>query len=230
MAAIVINTIDKLINCLELQQANLPTYQAAVGATAGDLTAVADALANLIQIRDYSELVDANKKVVFQIKQVLFNGATTETVPAFPIFPDGDLPATIRAGELELAMNRNKRFRLGPGYTEDIGVALGIETVGPLAPEIEPKPVIDVFAAQTGYTFSTVVTNRGAADSWHAQILRAGSATWQTVGTFTGKSADVTIPPTTPGQPEQVQVRVQLRKNNANYGVVSDASYVTVNP
>ena len=45
-----------------------------------------------------------------------------------------------------------------------------------------------------------------------------------------GKSADVSVTLTTPGQPEQVQVRVQLLKNNTNYGQLSDASYVTVNP
>ena len=65
---------------------------------------------------------------------------------------------------------------------------------------------------------------------WVVEILRTGGNSWQNVGTFSGKSADVNITLTTPGQPEQIQVRVQLRKANANYGLVSDAVSVTINP
>ena len=50
------------------------------------------------------------------------------------------------------------------------------------------------------------------------------------VKTASGKSIDVTIEPTAQGKPEQIQVRVQLKKNNADYGQPSDAVYVTVNP
>ncbi|MEQ1923346.1 MAG: hypothetical protein ABL952_12640 [Pyrinomonadaceae bacterium] len=35
---------------------------------------------------------------------------------------------------------------------------------------------------------------------------------------------------TTPGQPMQLQVRVQLRKNNADYGEVSNAATTVVSP
>jgi hypothetical protein len=48
--------------------------------------------------------------------------------------------------------------------------------------------------------------------------------------TCSGKSADISITPTTPGDAEQIQVRVQLRKSNADYGQPSDPAYVTVNP
>jgi len=40
----------------------------------------------------------------------------------------------------------------------------------------------------------------------------------------------VSITPATPGDTEQMQVRVQLRKSNQNYGQPSDVVYVTVNP
>lgn len=92
------------------------------------------------------------------------------------------------------------------------------------------KPTGDVSAAQNGYLFSVVVANRGESDQSEVQIRRAGSETWTTVKAFTGKSVDVTVSPTTPGQPEQIQVRIQLKKKNENYGQVSDAVSVTVNP
>jgi hypothetical protein len=45
-----------------------------------------------------------------------------------------------------------------------------------------------------------------------------------------GKSCDVTLTPTTPGVPEKLQVVIQLKRNNENYGQPSDAVSVTVNP
>ena len=43
-------------------------------------------------------------------------------------------------------------------------------------------------------------------------------------------SVNVVITPTTPDKPKQLQVRVQLLKNNENYGQSSDIVSVTVNP
>ncbi|MBK9216155.1 MAG: hypothetical protein IPM59_11255 [Chloracidobacterium sp.] len=53
---------------------------------------------------------------------------------------------------------------------------------------------------------------------------------WQNAGSFTGKTADITVSPINDGDPEQVEVRVQLRKNNENYANVSQTATVTVNP
>lgn len=233
MATIFLNTIDRLIECLALQVANLPTYQAAVGASAADITAVTEALANLEYIRDYSDLIDANKKTVFQIKALIFNGDPDETVPAFPVFPAGGLPETPLAGELERANIRNRRFKLGPAYNEEIGTALGIESSGSGSIPIGPggiTPTLELHPAASGGMFACIVGNRGESDAWRIEILRTGGSTWQNVSTYTGKSADVTITLTNPAQPEQIQVRVQLRKNNENYGNVSTATTITVNP
>ena len=48
--------------------------------------------------------------------------------------------------------------------------------------------------------------------------------------TRTGKAADITVTPTVPGDPEQVRVRVQLRKDNTDLGQPSDPVYLTANP
>ena len=153
-------------------------------------------------------------------------------MPPFPVVAVGASPTALVAGYLELVLTMIRRFKLGPGYNHDIGVALGFESSAPSAPinASTVTPTIDAFAAASGAMFSCVVGNRADSDMWIVQILRAGDTTWENVGTFSGKSADVTITLTTPGQPEQIQVRVQLRKANANYGNVSDARYVTINP
>ena len=64
---------------------------------------------------------------------------------------------------------------------------------------------------------------------WIVETKQNGGS-WQNAGSFTGKTADITITPTTPGQPEVVDFRIRLRKNNANYGNVSQTATVTVNP
>ncbi|MDM7922509.1 MAG: hypothetical protein QUS14_09445 [Pyrinomonadaceae bacterium] len=91
------------------------------------------------------------------------------------------------------------------------------------------KPEIEVFASASNYLFSVVVSNRGEASMWDIYILRK-NGTWTKTDSATGKSADVNIAPSAIGDPEQIQVRVQLRKGNEDYGIVSDPVYVTVNP
>ncbi len=88
---------------------------------------------------------------------------------------------------------------------------------------------IQVFGAANNHHFSIVVAGRGEAVMWDVYILRKGGE-WTKVDSCQGKSADVSVSLTTPGEAEQIQVRVQLRKNNTDYGQVSEPAYVTLNP
>ena len=92
------------------------------------------------------------------------------------------------------------------------------------------KPFIEARPAAGTYEFVIIVSNRGGSDMYDVQIRRKGSETWETVKSATGKSVSVRIEPTTPGAAEQIQVRVQLRKKDASYGLPSDPTYVTVTP
>ena len=79
------------------------------------------------------------------------------------------------------------------GYADD--------PAGRIPPD-EVKAIIQsISAAAIGYVFALIVSGRGAADMWEVQIQRKGSDTWQTIQSATGKSADIQITPTTPGQP-----------------------------
>ncbi len=139
-----IDTYQKLIEVLTLQVANLPTYQAAIGATNQELQDVTDALDLLIYLRDYADLMDANKQTVFQIKQAVFNGDKEEPIAAFPVFPPAAPPHTPTADLLGDAQARHRRWKSAAGYTEEIGIALGIEENSqPIAPE-SVKPNIQV--------------------------------------------------------------------------------------
>lgn len=225
-----IDTINKLIVTLTLQEENLETYAAAVGATPAEITAVQQALANLNFLVDYADLVDENKKTVFQIKQNVYNGVPGEPVAPLPVFAVPAVPFPLISGCLTEALERHRRWKAAPGYTEAIGIALGIAGSTPPPDPGEVKPVIEVSAAQTGGLFSVVVSNRGESDMWDVLLLGKGDVIWEVKKSATGKSTDVVIPPNAANDPQQFQVRVQLKKKNQNYGQPSDIVYVTVNP
>ncbi|HMS43411.1 MAG TPA: hypothetical protein PKE69_24490 [Pyrinomonadaceae bacterium] len=225
-----IDTYQKLIEVLTLQVANLPTYQAAIGATNQELQDVTDALDLLIYLRDYADLMDANKQTVFQIKQAVFNGDKEEPIAAFPVFPPAAPPHTPTADLLGDAQARHRRWKSAAGYTEEIGIALGIEENSqPIAPE-SVKPNIQVSSMQSGYVYTVSVSNRGDARMWDVYEMRKGASVFSKTATCEGKSAEITAIPTDAGNAEQFLVRVQMRKNNQNYGQPSDAVYVTINP
>jgi hypothetical protein len=225
-------TYDDAVTVLGLMKGNLSTYQTEVGATAAEITWVPATLANLNYIASYCATLDADKKAAFDIKQSYFAGEKGSAVSDFPTIAAAVVPnPPLTGGVLFVLRDMAKRYKLGPGYTKEIGIALGIEEASKEA--VNPgdvKPTIEVFGAQTGHHFSVVVAGREDSDQWEVQILRSGSTTWDTVKTATGKSADVSVTLTTPGQPEQLQVRVQLIKANQPYGQLSDAATVTVNP
>lgn len=228
-----IKTLDQLITILTTMKGNITTYQAAVGATAADITFVSNALANLDYLRGYAEEVDAFKKGVFQMKQTAFNGDPNEAIAPFPVIAAGASPTPLAAGYLERVNNLIRRFKLGPSYTHDIGVALGFESSDPSVPIADPstvKPTVEAFAAQTGYEASVVVGNRANSDQWEVLASPTSAPSWHVVKTATGKSIDVTLTPTTPGQPQQFQIRIQLKRNNQDYGQLSDIVTVTVSP
>lgn len=175
--------------------------------------------------------IEAYKKSLQQYLKIITEGNVGEPNPQFPANPNLTLPATVFTGIFERLVDLVERIRVAPNYTDQIGALLGIlPTASEQLNPQDVKPQIQAFAAQTGYQFSVVVAGRGEWDMWDVLILRKGAPSWQNVKTAVGKSVDVTVQPTTPGESEQIQARVQLKKNNQNYGQPSDMVYVTVNP
>ena len=230
MAMNQLTTLDAVIDCLAAQKANLPTYQTEVGASAQDILDVTQMLTNLNAIRDFCDVVGADKQAAFGIKNAMFRGAIGDPVAVPPVFPVLSFATAPVSGGREITMNRNKRFMLGPAYTSEIGEALLIEA--PKSESLIPseqKPDIHLFGAATNHHFSCVVEKRGDSDMWQLWVQRKGGG-WELQGTYNGKSIDVSMTLTTPGEPEQILCRVQLRKNNEDYGQPSDPAYVTLNP
>lgn len=225
-----IDSYEKLLAMYLLQKANLATYKDKVAATDDDIEAVTFGADNLQYMDNYFNLIDANKKTVAKIKQQVYNGDPDEPVSAFPVFPAAVPSHPLASGLNELAQKRNRRFKAADGYTKEIGIALGIDGDTPsIAPE-SVKPTLEVTEAQGGYEAAIVIGNRGKSSMWRLLGRKMNTETWHDLTSGTGKGASVTITPTTPGQPERMELKIQLYKDNEPYGQPSDPIYATFNP
>lgn len=214
---------------------NFATQFAAVALSLGFTQADIDVVENdntVMQfLADIFNQAEAYKDAVRQYRVQITEYDIGKPTPQFPEATKFELPVVVPTGIFERIDRLRTKIMAADGYTDEIGALLKIlPQSDSKIPEGEVLPTIKCFPAKINYTFSIVVADRAEADMWDVYILRKGAANWTKAGTFTGKSADIVIEPTTPGEAEQIQVRVQLRRKNQNYGDPSQVEYVTVSP
>ncbi|MFT3745521.1 MAG: hypothetical protein QM785_14665 [Pyrinomonadaceae bacterium] len=154
--------------------------------------------------------------------------------PAVPAIDFGTPPTEVPPG-IEFRVREIARHIKGhSSYAEADGTLLGIvgESGGGAGFGGVIVPEIQVISSTSGYEFSIVVSKRASADSWQVWATLAGENKWKLIATATGKSTDVIYTPldTDNPIPYQLNVRVQLRRNNADYGETSLVAPVTVSP
>lgn len=222
---------SRFLQHLQTQKANITQYKSEVGASTADMDEItqdADAFDWLIEI---CNLANEFKETAFGIKGRFFSTKVEPPAGAFMNAPATTPPVPIIAGAIKRSRERDQRFLRSQTITEAAKIALDLIGDSPdnIAPE-SVKPVITVAAAVGGYEFGIIVSNRHKADMWNVLVQRAGSGKWEFVQSGTGKVGTIKVTPTENGKAEQILVRVQLRKSNADYGVPSDPAYVTINP
>jgi hypothetical protein len=159
-------------------------------------------------------------------------GAKSDPAPAEPVNVLPEFPEAFQTAIITRLVDLvEKKIQTADNYTPDIGAQLGIvvPSSDPISPEnlsVEGK----YYPALSGYEMGVVVFNRGDAESADLEIRFDGSEVWKKIKTFTGKTVSIVIEPTTPGQPQRVQARIQLYRKNEKYGQPSPALYVTLNP
>ena len=175
--------------------------------------------------------VPAYSKAVTQFRKIITEGEIGQPTPDFPADSILVDPANCATGLFERLNDLRTAIMLKPNYTDDIGALLGI-LVSPIVPPNPDtvKPTVEGFAAETDSHFSVVVGNRQQANTFDVLIRRKGETNWTVAKTASGKSVDVFVALTTPGVPEILQVRIQLKKNNLDYGQLSDTIFITINP
>lgn len=181
---------------------------------------------------DNADIGDADKEALTAKRNALYNGDPNSAISPNPAF--GIIEVPFRGGKngaYSRYKSRKARAQASANYNEQIGESMSYENPKSDASlSTTAKPTLTALAAAIAYLISMVVGNRGESGMWEAQMRRKGEETWQTIKNGTGKSADAVIMPSTPGQPEQVELRILLYKNNQIYGQPSDSVYVTINP
>lgn len=229
-----IDTYDKLVDAMTLLKGNISTYMTELGATAADVTWVTNTLNNLTWMRDRAELGDANKKSVTEIRSRVYRGPAGEAIPALPANPSNTPPNPLEPDALGEFNKLKSRFKAGPGYTHEIGIACGLASESPDPPDPSSlTPIIEeISAAQANYLFSLIAANRGESDQYQVFTQPVeGDHPWVLTDTVTTRAADITWTPVGGlDGPQQVRVKIQLRRKGQNYGLESAIVIVTLNP
>lgn len=216
-------------------EANLAAVQAALGMTNEQRQRILDLAAEFLNGYEFRSQVTAWDDGVGTWFEQMMNGdgdgntgGVMADPPPAPAFAQ---TANQIYGVLKEFRKERESMLTLPGWTKAIGETLMV--VKPETPSLNPadiSPSLKATAAQSNYETALVVGNRGGMLMFDVDIRRKGGefAHFTTLG---GKGATVTIPPTTPGEPEVIDFRVRMRdKNNQSVGNVSETRTVTINP
>lgn len=112
-----------------MQKARLREFMEAVGATEADVAEIIEDADNFEAILEHDKEVKAFKKTIDKFYEIMLHGLKDgEEMPEQPVPPVLVLPYPPgKMGMRERAETRNMRFRAAPGYTKEIGDALGLE-------------------------------------------------------------------------------------------------------
>jgi len=206
-------------------------HAAALGLSPAEITAIFNLCDEYAAVYAYHTQMLAGAAALTEWRDLAMSGQPKgDPLPDPPASPAWVAPSNGILGILTTFRDKRDEWVAAPGYTQTIGEDLMIvKPDGGELPEEDVTPTIQVSAADTGYLFAIMVAGRAAADQWKVETRQKGQD-WKNAGSFTGKSADITITPLTPGDPEKVEVRVRLRLKNEDYGNLSQIATVTVNP
>jgi hypothetical protein len=207
-------------------------YAAALGFTESDVNAVKADAAMLNYV--FGDLLPTYKSA-FQsrtsFKNLVVSGPAGIAVVALPLPPvTGTAPALVPAGIIARLRNLVQRIQLSPGYTEEIGLDLGINGPegGPSAPDSPVKPGLK--ARSTGPGTVQIDFSKEKYDGVLVESLRDGDGGWQSLGLDSYSPYIDDRPPKVAGKPEARQYRVRYMLRDQPTGEWSDIVTTTFVP
>lgn len=225
------NSDAGLLEHLQIQKQNIAQFKGAAGADDEDIESVMHDHDNMQAILAFCPLADEYKSNAFGIKRALIRGEPGAAVGGLMTAPVFVPPFALVAGIEKRTRERDQRFKRSKTMTE--AALLGLDLSGESssgAVETDFKPSLEAFAAQNGYEAGIIVSNRGRSDMWKVLGRKMNTEKWTELLSGTGKSGNLEIAPATEGQPERMELKLQLYKSNEPYGQASDPVYVTFNP
>lgn len=216
-------------------EANLAAVQAALGMENAQRQRILDLAAEFLNGYEFRSQAAAWEDGIGTWFEQMMNGDgdgnTGGTMADPPPAPAFSATANQLYGVLKEFRKEREAMLTLPGWTKTIGELLMV--VKPETPSLNPaeiNPTLKATAAQTNYDVAIVVGNRGGMLMYDVDIRRKGGD-WTHNATNGGTGASLHIIPTTPGEPEVIDIRVRMRdKNNQPVGNVSETRTVTINP
>jgi hypothetical protein len=199
--------------------------------TAPEVTEIQDLAKEATAVIDHYELSKAAASGLGEWRDNAFYGTEGDPLPVPPAPDPFVMPPNSITGIIAWLRGWREKWVVADGYTQAIGETLMVAT--PQGAGLDPstvKPDLDCQTAMAGnFDFSVVIGNRGDSDACDLSACVVGTTNYQLLATFTGKAATGHWPN---GQaaPVQIQVRAQLKRKNAIYGIPSDPFIVTVIP
>ena len=216
-------------------EANLPGLQAALGMDNTQRERALNMAAQFLSAYEFRSQVTAWDDGIGTWFEQMMNGDGDGNTGGLIADPPAAPPYTPTGNPIygvikEFRKEREMWLTL-PGWTKAIGETLMVvKSESPSLNPVDISPTLKATAAQSNFEVAIVVGDRGDMLMFDVDIRRKGGefAHFSTLG---GKGATVTIPPTTPGEPEVIDIRVRMRdKNNQSVGNVSETRTVTINP
>jgi len=215
--------------------ANLDGVAAALGMTNAQKQRALDMAAQFLNGYEFRSQVTAWDDAVGTWFEQMMNGDGNGNTggpmadpPPPPTFTDS---ANQMYGVIKEFRKEREMWLTLPGWTKSIGELLMV--VKPESQNIVPaeiSPSLKATAGQSNFEVALVVGDRGGMLMFDVDIRRKGGD-WTHQAALGGKGATITVTPTTPGEPEVIDIRVRMRdKNNQPVGNVSETRTVTINP
>lgn len=221
---------EQLLDRLNVEQANIETYKAALGFGAAEIAECTQDRANLVAAMDNQDIAEADKKMVTKVKNDVFDGDENDGLSPYPSFTLTALPfPEMKAGALSRYEKRRARAKLASGYTEQIGIALGYKTA-PTEQIADGELVAALKIADLGgYQYRVEFLKQGKSGILVQERLR-GSESWAKEKTALQSPFTVSVaPPANEGAPVQIEIRGRLLDGNDQVGQWSPIYPLTVN-
>src|SRR5690606_18446683 len=157
----------------------------------------------------------------------MFRGPVVPT-PESPSFTSVSLPAASGGGIQEFMRQIVRRVKAAPGYTPQIGEALGLESPDNVAPDLETISTTLRVSALPDGVMKLRYFKKGM-DGARIEYKKPLESNWTRLGDYKAAEVQYQLSGDLAAQPEKLLYRVRLLKNDQMVGNYSSVVSVVTN-
>ena len=203
-------------------------YQVTLALTQAELDALAQDTANFEYIFDFAHQMETDVESFYKFKKAMFQGPQAP-MPEAPSFSSVTMPGPGAAGIIARQKAFKARIMLSPGYTPQIGEALGFETPAPIPPDpVTMTPQVKVEAREGGKLYMHCSRSTADAVRWEYQFPE--TAGWNFLADTTRAKNVLPLPASLLAEPQRLVIRAHYIKNNQPLGEYSPGYTIVTNP